>query len=62
MFVGSKLKRILHVRVEVLYEGQMTPGGCAYLVLDGVQHLNVQQLKLNQTTQTFAQLASRVHW
>ena len=60
MLVRRELKRILHMRVEVLYEWQVTAGGCAYLVFDGVQHLNVQQFKLNQTTQTVVQLVSCV--
>lgn len=44
--LGGDPEGLLGILVQVLYVGQVPPGGGPDLVLDGVQHFNVQQLKL----------------
>lgn len=44
--LGRDPEGLLSILVQVLYVGQVPPGGGPDLVLDCVQHFNVQQFKL----------------
>lgn len=46
MVLWRDFEGFLGILVQVLYIGRMSPRSGANLVLDGVQHLNIQQLKL----------------
>ena len=50
MVLGADAERFLGVLEEVLLVGRVAPAGHPDLVLDGVQHLDVQQFMLPNST------------